>query len=83
MDILDELAGNFMITLDTELLNDSEHLKATMLMHEYLEHELSPDKSAKIEEIVSTLTSATFNAGVKAGLRLGAKIAVGLIADNI
>lgn len=82
MNILDELAGNFMITLDTELLNDSEHLKVTMLMHEYLEHELSPDKSAKIEEIVSALTSATFNAGVKAGLKLGAKIAVGLIADN-
>ena len=83
MDILSELAENILITLDSELLNDSAHLKATMQLHEYLEHELSSDKSAKIEEIMSTLTSATFNAGVKAGLRLGAKIAVRLIADNI
>lgn len=82
MDILSELAENFMITLDSALLNDSGHLKATMQLHEYLEHELSPDKSANVEEIVTTLTSATFNAGIKAGLRLGAKIAVGLIGGD-
>ena len=62
MDILDELADKFALTLDSQLCNNSDYLKATALLHE--------------------LTSAAFNAGVRSGLKLGARIAVGLIGSE-
>ena len=81
MDILKELAERFAITLDSALCDDSEYLKATALMHEFSES-LSDEKSAEIDDITGRITSAAFNAGVRSGLRLGAKIAVGLLGSD-
>ena len=81
MDILDELAERFTITLDSELCNDSNYLKAMAQLHE-LSEGLSAEKSADLDDIAAALTSASFNAGVRSGLKLGARIAVGLIGSN-
>ncbi len=81
MDILDELAEKFAITLDSKLCSDSDYLKAIALLHELAE-ELSTEQSAELDDIAGRLTSAAFNAGVRSGLKLGARIAVGLLDSN-
>lgn len=81
MDILDELAEKFAITLDSQLCNNSDYLKSTALLHEFSE-ELSAEKSADLDDIAAALTAAAFNSGVRSGLKLGARIAVGLIGSN-
>ena len=81
MDILDELAEKFAITLDSQLCSNSDYLKAMALLHE-LSKELSAEQSAEIDDIAGRLTSASFNAGVRSGLKLGARIAVGLIGND-
>ena len=81
MDILDELADKFALTLDSQLCNNSDYLKATALLHE-LSEELTAEQSAELDDIAGRLTSASFNAGVRSGLKLGARIAVGLIGSE-
>ncbi|MBR4510908.1 MAG: hypothetical protein IKP25_09585 [Ruminococcus sp.] len=81
MDILDELAEKFAITLDSELCNNREYLKAMAQLHE-LSEGLPAEKATELDDIVPALTSAAFSAGVRSGLRLGAKIAVGLIGSE-
>ena len=81
MDILDELAEKFAITLDSQLCSNSDYLKAMALLHE-LSKELSAEQSAEIDDIAGRLTSASFNAGVCSGLKLGARIAVGLLDSD-
>ena len=81
MDILDELAEKFAITLDSQLCSNSDYLKAMALLHE-LSKELSAEQSAELDDIAGRLTSASFNAGVRSGLKLGARIAVGLLDSN-
>jgi hypothetical protein len=81
MDILDELVEKFAITLDSKLCCDSNYLKAIALLHEFAEG-LSPEQSAELDDIAGRLTSAAFNAGVCSGLKLGAKIAVGLLDSD-
>ena len=78
IDILDELAERFAITLDSQLCNNSDYLKSTALLHEFSEG-LSTEQSAELDEISCALTNAAFNAGIRSGLKLGARIAVGLI----
>lgn len=81
MDVLDELAEKFAITLDSKLCRDSYYLKAMALLHE-LSVELSAEQSAELDDIAGRLTSASFNAGVRSGLKLGARIAVGLLDSD-
>ena len=81
MNILNELAEKFAITLDTELCNDSNYLKALAQLHE-LSEGLPAEKATELDDIAATLTSAAFNAGVRSGLKLGARIAVGLIGSD-
>lgn len=81
MDVLDELAEKFAITLDSKLCSDSDYLKAMALLHE-LAVELSAERSAELDDIAGRLTSASFNAGVRSGLKLGARIAVGLLDSD-
>ena len=81
MDILDELAEKFAITLDSQLCNNSDYLKSTALLHEFSE-ELTAEKSTELDDIAAALTSAAFNAGVRSGLKLGARITVGLIGSE-
>ena len=72
MGILDELAEKFAITLDSKLCCDSNYLKAIALLHEFAEG-LSPEQSAELDDIAGRLTSASFNAVVRSGLKLVAK----------
>ena len=81
MDRLDEIAEKFAITLDSQLCNDSDYLKSTALLHEFSEG-LSAEQSAELDDIAAGLTSAAFNAGVRSGLKLGARIAVGLSGSD-
>lgn len=81
MDILNELAERFAITLDSELCNDSSYLKAMAQLHE-LSEGLSAETAAELDDIAASLTATGFNAGVRSGLKLGAKIAVGLIGSD-
>ena len=81
MDILDELAEKFAITLDSRLCSDSDYLKAMALLHE-LSKELSAEQSTELDDIAGRLTSAAFNTGVRSGLKLGARVAVGLIGSD-
>lgn len=81
MDILNELAEKFAITLDSELCNDSDYLKSMGLLHEFSEN-LSDEKASELNDIAAGLTAAAFNAGIRSGLRLGARIAVGLIGSE-
>ena len=81
MDILDELAEKFALTLDSQLCNNSDYLKATALLHE-LSEGLPAEKATELDDIAAALTSAAFNAGVRSGLKLGARIAVGLIDSD-
>lgn len=81
MDILDELAEKFALSLDSKLCNNSDYLKATALLHE-ISRELPVKKATELENIAADLTAAAFNAGIRSGLRLGAKIAVGLISND-
>ena len=81
MDILNELAEKFAITLDTELCNDSNYLKAMAQLHE-LSEGLPAEKATELDDTTASLTAAAFNSGVRSGLKLGARIAVGLIGSN-
>lgn len=81
MDILNELAERFAITLETQLCNDSNYLKAMAQLHE-LSEGLSAETAAELDDIAAALTSAAFSAGVRSGLKLGARIAVGLIGSE-
>ena len=81
MDILNELADKFALTLDSQLCNNSDYLKAMALLHE-LSEGLPAEKATELDDIAVALTSAAFNAGVRSGLKLGARIAVGLIGSE-
>lgn len=81
MDILNELAERFAITLDSELCNDSSYLKAMAQLHE-LSEGLTAETAMELDDIAASLTAAAFNAGIRSGLRLGAMIAVGLIGGD-
>ena len=81
MDILDELADKFAITLDSQLCNNSDYLKATAMLNE-LVREFPIKKATEIEDIAADLTAAAFNTGIRSGLKLGARIAIGLIGSD-
>lgn len=81
MDILNKLAERFAITLDFELCNDSSYLKTMAQLHE-LSEGLPIEISKELDDIAAGLTAAAFNAGIRSGLKLGARIAVGLIGSD-
>jgi len=81
MDILDELADKFALTLDSQLCNNSDYLKAMALLNE-LVREFPIKKATEIEDIAADLTAAAFSAGIRSGLKLGARIAIGLISSE-
>ena len=81
MDILDELADKFALTLDSQLCNNSDYLKATAMLNE-LVREFPIKKATEIEDIAADLTAAAFNTGICSGLKLGARIAIGLISSE-
>ena len=81
MDILNKLVEKFAITLESKLCDNADYLKAIALLHELAE-KLTAEQSEELEDITDRLTSASFNVGVRSGLRLGARIAIGLLDSN-
>jgi len=81
VDILDELTRKFSESLDAELTEDSQNYEISSKFNEFCE-QLPPEQSTELDEIVGRMLSANFNSAVKAGMKLGAKIAVGLLIDD-
>ena len=81
MEIRDELAGKFAEALDTELVSNPQHHEISARFSEFCE-QLPEDKSEELDEIVGKMLSANFNSAVKAGMKLGARIAIGLLIDD-
>ena len=81
MDILDELTRKFSELLDAELTENSQNYEISAKFNEFCE-QLPPEQSTELDEIVGKMLSANFNSAVKAGMKLGAKITVGLLIDD-
>ena len=81
MDILDELTEKYSVELDSELCSSIDYQKAISELHEFSEG-LTEGSADKVEIITESLATAAFHAGIKAGMRLGARITVGLIAED-
>lgn len=81
MDILDELTDRFMDELDAALCSDIKYTKANAELHDFIDRELPPDKASKLNELMGKLISALFNATCKSGIKLGARIAAGLLNE--
>ncbi|MEE5994649.1 MAG: hypothetical protein V3G42_15715 [Oscillospiraceae bacterium] len=81
MDILDELTHKFSELLDAELTGNLQNYEVSAKFNEFCE-QLPPKQSEELDEIVGKMLSANFNSAVKAGMKLGAKIAIGLLIDD-
>ncbi len=81
MDILDELTRKFSELLDAELTENPQNYEVSVRFNELCE-QLPPEQSEELDEIVGKMLSANFNSAVKAGMKLGARIAIGLLIDN-
>lgn len=81
MDIVDEIVDKFILDLDSSLSNDSRYNQAFAKLNEFAERELSDEKAAELRELAGVLTTAVFNTASKAGVKLGAKIAAGLLKE--
>jgi len=81
MEILDELTRKFSELLDAELTGNPQNYEVSVRFNELCE-QLPKDKSEELDEIVGKMLSANFNSAVKAGMKLGARIATGLLIDD-
>jgi len=81
MDILDELTRKFSESLDAELTGNPQNYEVSTKFNEFCE-QLPPEQSEELDEIVGKMLSANFNSAVKAGMKLGARIAIGLLIDD-
>lgn len=81
MDILDELTDKYSVEFDSELCSNIDYQEAISEMHEFSEG-LTEGNADKVEIITESLAKAAFHAGIKSGMRLGARIAVGLIVED-
>ena len=81
MEILDELTRKFSELLDAELTGNPQNYEVSVKFNELCE-QLPPEQSEELDEIVGKMLSANFNSAVKAGMKLGARIAIGLLIDD-
>ncbi|MEE5994544.1 MAG: hypothetical protein V3G42_15170 [Oscillospiraceae bacterium] len=81
MEILDELTRKFSELLDAELTGNPQNYEVSVRFNELCE-QLPPEQSEELDEIVGKMLSANFNSAVKAGMKLGARIAIGLLIDD-
>ena len=81
MEILDELTRKFSELLDAELTGNPQNYEVSVRFNELCE-QLPPEQSEELDEIVGKMLSANFNSAVKAGMKLGARIAIRLLIDD-
>lgn len=82
MDIMYELTDKFSLTLDSALANDTAYKNASSALNRFCEKKLSAEQTSEINELVGILSSAIFHSLAKAGMKLGARIAVGLLTED-
>lgn len=81
MDILDVLMNKFRVDIDKTLFSNENYVKAMSDLDKFYNEELSEEQVAELEKIVLNLTESLFREGVRAGMKLGAQIAEGLLRE--
>lgn len=81
MDILDVLLDKFRIDFDKILFSNADYVKAMSDLDKFYNEKLSEEQAAELEKIVLYLTESLFREGVRAGMKLGAQIAEGLLKE--
>ena len=80
MDILNEFLDHFALTLDKALLTNPAHHQASAKLNTFCK-QLPEEQASELNDIVGKLSSAIFESSAKAGMKLGAKIAVALLRE--
>lgn len=81
MDILNVLLDKFRIDFDKILFSNADYVKAMSDLDKFYNEKLSEEQAAELEKIVLYLTESLFREGVRAGMKLGAQIAEGLLKE--
>lgn len=81
MDILDILMNKFRVDFDKILFSNADYVKAMSDIDKFYKEKLSEEQVAELEKIVLNLTESIFREGVRAGMKLGAQIAEGLLRE--
>lgn len=81
MDILDVLMNKFRVNFDKILFSNADYVKAMSDIDKFYKEKLSEEQVAELEKIVLNLTESIFREGVRAGMKLGAQIAEGLLRE--
>lgn len=78
MSILDELAEHF----DTRTGSKEQYGRALAELNAFCEQELNHEQAEKLNDIAGDLIHAVAAVNSRAGMKLGAKIVAGLLADE-
>jgi len=81
MDILDVLIDKFRVDSDKILFSNADYAKAMSDLEKFYNEKMSEEQVAELEKIVLQLTESLFREGVRAGMKLGAQIAEGLLRE--
>lgn len=81
MDILDVLIDKFRVDSDKILFSNADYVKAMSDLDKFYNEKLSEEQVTELEKIVLQLTESLFREGVRAGMKLGAQIAEGLLRE--
>lgn len=81
MDILNVLLDKFRIDFEKILFSNADYVKAMSDLDKFYNEKLSEEQAAELEKIVLYLTESLFREGVRAGMKLGAQIAEGLLKE--
>ncbi len=79
MDIIKDLQDNFRDEIDSHLASDSTYQKAEEELYNYMGKNLSEEKADELEFLLGRVTSAVEYISLETGMKIGAKIAAGLL----
>lgn len=83
MDVLEEIIDRYTLTIDKKLMSNLKHNQATEMLNKFCSEQFSEKQADELNEIIGKLSSAIYMSSAEAGMKIGAKITVGLIADSI
>lgn len=82
MDTLSELIDKYGEELDKSLMRNPEYNRLMGELNSCCETKLSAEQAKEISETVGRLSSVIFKASAEAGVKLGAKLVIGLLSDD-
>lgn len=82
MDILDELIEKFAVTLDSELINNSNYNQISAILNDFCENKLSVEQASELNEIIGKFSSEIFHSATKSRMKMGAKIVSELLSNG-